>query len=281
MCPGAYRPAVDTTIEVSVDDRSFDGPHGPVRVRVYRPSRGDAHRASLPGFVWCHGGGWIGGDLDMVEAHDTSVRIAQQLPGVVVSVEYRLAPAHRFPVPVDDIVAAWRGVHDDAGELGIDTARVALGGASAGGHLTALALPQLTPRPKAFVAVYPATDPDAGPYVDRPAETAPEHWLDPPTIRALWAELHGPDQSPTDASVPARQDLTAFPPTLVTTAGIDSLTPQAERFVELLRAAGVDVEHHHEPWAHHGYLSLTGHSRRATAALDRHVDWLRDALRRH
>lgn len=260
---------------VTVESRTFEGPSGPVPVRLYRPEDADG---LLPGFVWSHGGGWIGGDLDMVEAHDTAIAIAEQLPGVVVSVEYRLAPTHRYPVPVNDVATAMANVVADAPNLGIDRERIGFGGASAGAHLSALAIELVDFRPKALVLVYPATDPVDGPYEDRPDDCRPEHWLDQRMTASLYGELMGPDPRTTDNTIPARGDLASLPPTLVTIAGIDGLRAQAIEYVALLEKAGVDVELHDEPWAYHGYLSNVDRSRRAQAALARHVDWLRDRL---
>src|SRR5436190_93282 len=161
---------------VTVEDRTFDGPHGPIPVRTYRSQRAPA--SSAPAFVWNHGGGWVGGDLDMPEADATSRRIALGIDGVVVSVDYRLVPAHVFPVPVDDVVAAFEATVAAADQLGIDAARIGLGGASAGGHLSALAAARVAPRPTAVVLVYPAVDPPGGPYVDRPADCRRRWWFD-------------------------------------------------------------------------------------------------------
>ena len=259
---------------VTVEARTFEGPSGPVPVRIYTP----AVEGPLPGFVWCHGGGWVGGDLDMVEAHDTSIAIAEQLPGVVVSVEYRLAPAHRYPAPLNDVGAALANVVAQAPTLGIDRDRIGFGGASAGAHLAALAVELVDFRPKALVLVYTATDPVDGPYEDRPDDVGPEQWIDRRMAAALFAELLGPDPQTTDNLVPARGNLAALPPTLVTVAGIDGLRAQALEYVQLLEKAGVDVELHDEPWAYHGYLSNVDQSKRAKAALARHVDWLRSQL---
>ena len=265
-------------MDVTVEDRTFDGPDAAVPVRIYRPADAAGAGELLPGFVWCHGGGWIGGDLDMVEAHDTSIAIAAQLPGVVVSVGYRLAPAHRYPAPLNDVAATLANVIAAAPELGIDRTRLGFGGASAGAHLAALAIELVDHRLRAFVLVYPATDPVDGPYEDRPDDVLPEQWLDQPTTAALFRTLLGPDLQTTDNLVPARGDLASLPPTLVTVAGVDGLRAQALEYAGLLRAAGVDVEVHDEPWAYHGYLSNVGRSRRSDAALARHVDWLRARL---
>jgi acetyl esterase/lipase len=265
---------------VDIHHASFDGPHGPVPVRIYRsPARDGA------GLVWSHGGGWMAGGLDMPEADGVARGVATGLPGVVVSVDYRLAPAHRYPVPVDDVVAAWQGTVARAGDLGIDPRRLAIGGASAGAHLTAVAADRLAsasdgPRPAAVVLVYPATDPVGGPYVERPASVPEEAWFGQEITSGLFLQLLGVgvDQVP-DGAVPAKLSLADLPPVLVTTAGHDGLAAQAIHYVELLRRAGVDVTHHDEPAAFHGYLNQVGVTPAADAALARHVDWLRTTLR--
>jgi acetyl esterase/lipase len=273
-------------VELIVENTAYDGPHGPVPVRTYRsPAAADA----APALVWCHGGGWIGGDLDMQEADGVARVVAESLPGVVVSVEYRLAPGHLFPAPVDDVLAAFAGTHRAADALGVDRRRIALGGASAGAHLCALAAARLraedaaVDRPVALVLVYPATDPVDGPYDPRPVECPQEYWLGRTVTTSLFSNLLGPDvdvaaDGAPDDAVPARVAVEGLPPTLITTAGIDGLTAQAVAYVAQLESAGVDVTHHDQPRLYHGYLSNVGTSRGADAALARHVDWLRSAL---
>src|ERR1700757_3414026 len=121
---------------VRVRDESAPGPHGPVPVRIYTPPGDVPDRA--PCLVWVHGGGFIGGDLDMREADCTAREVCAGGGSVVVSVDYRLAVGGVcYPVPHDDTVAAVTWVRDRAEELGIDPARITIGGASAGGNLTA------------------------------------------------------------------------------------------------------------------------------------------------
>ncbi len=137
------------------------GPAGDIPLRLYRPLGSDAGQA-LPVLVYYHGGGWVIGDLD---THDVLCRQLCNGAGcAVVSVDYRLAPEHRFPAAVEDAIAATRWIHANAQALGLDAARFAVGGDSAGGNLAAVVA--LTERdagasglPIAFqLLIYPATD---------------------------------------------------------------------------------------------------------------------------
>jgi len=252
-----------------------------VAVRWYR-STALVDDEPAPALVWVHGGGWQYGDLDMPEADSVAQVVAAGLPGVVVSVDYRLAPGHRHPAALDDVVTAWRAVHAHAASHGVDADRLALGGGSAGAHLAVLAALELAGRgtsPAALLLAYPVTDPADGPYGERHPDCPPPLWPGQEGIAGLFAGYLGGD--PADAPddlVPARRDLAALPPTLVTAAEVDCLRPQAERFVDLLRDGGVEVAHHHVDGVLHGYLNTVGDEPLATAALDRHVDWLRERL---
>lgn len=267
--------------DVERRDAELPGPDGPVRVRWYRSIKLDPAEPA-PALVWVHGGGWRYGDLDMPEADSVAQVVAADLPGAVVSVDYRLAPAHRHPAALHDVLAAWRWVHAEGAHHGVDVDRVALGGASAGGLLAAaaaLVLGEAGERPARLVLAYPVTDPDGGPYVECHPDCPPVLWLGREGTTGLFAAYL--DGDPADAGapiVPARGDLSLLPPTLVTTAECDGLRPQGVRFVELARAAGVDVEHHDVTSVLHGYLNTVGGEPIADAALDRHVAALRDAL---
>ena len=258
-------------------DAVVPGPSGDVPVRWYRP---EGLQGPAPALVWVHGGGWQYGDLDMPEADSVAQVVASTLPGVVVTVDYRLAPTHRHPAALDDVLTVLRWVLDDAGEQGIDAARVAVGGGSAGAHLAALAtvgLDAAGPTPAALWVAYPVTDPLEGPFEDRHPDCPPVLWLGEEGTSQLFRGYVGDDPAG-DEAVPARAELTRLPPTLVTTAEIDSLRAQALRFVELARTAGVQVTHHDVPGVLHGYLNVVGDEPLADAALARHVDWLRATL---
>lgn len=267
--------------DVVVVDANVPAPRGAVLTRVYRPADLDSVDRVL---VWAHGGAWLGGDLDMPEAHSVAQRVAAGVRCAVVSVGYALAPTHVHPVPVDDIVAVVEAAR--AGGLrdhGVEAPeRVALGGASAGGHLAALAtlrLRDLGTAPDALWLAYPAVDPLDGPYpADRPADCPTILWFDATLTPAIFmAYLGGASDAPGDA-VPARGDLRGLPPTLVTTCGYDALAPQARSFATALREAGVDVEHQDAPDLLHGYLNEIAVVPTADAALTRHLDWLSSQL---
>src|SRR4051795_2356886 len=142
--------------DVATRDDAVPGPHGPVPVRIYTPDS-----PTGAGLVWAHGGGFIGGDLDMREADWTAREIAARAGAVVVSVDYRLAVGGVcYPVPHDDVVAAVTWVRDAAGDLGVDPARISIGGASAGANLAAGAALKLRDRdgwvPAALLLAYPS-----------------------------------------------------------------------------------------------------------------------------
>lgn len=262
---------------VAWEDLEVDGPDGPVRVRRYEPT--DTSAGALACLVWCHGGGWGLGDLDMPEAHVVAQRVAVRVEAVVYSVDYRLAPAHPYPAPQEDIVAAYEHA---LGDPVVDPTRIAIGGASAGGHLAACAAHRLVVAEAPLAAVflaYPATDPVDGPYPDERPDACPDLiWFDGPKLGALFAKHTGTAPPPSGA-VPMRLDPAGSPPTLVTTVPLDSLRPQAETYIEHLAAAGVDVEHHEVRHVLHGYLDMAGTVAVADAALDRHLGWLSEALR--
>jgi acetyl esterase len=255
------------------------GPGGPIPVRWYR-SDALAQGEPSPTFVWAHGGGWQYGDLDMPEADSVAQVVAAGLPGSVVTVDYRLAPAHRHPAALDDLVAGFRRVVADGADHGVDTRRVALGGASAGGHLAALAALDLAARgvaPAALLLAYPVTDPAGGPYEERHPDCPPVLWLGEEGTMGLFRGYLG-DGFEGELPVPANRDVSVLPPTLVTTAEADSLRAQAVHFVGLARDAGVEVTHHEVEGVLHGYLNTVGDDARADAGLARHLGWLRAAL---
>ena len=264
---------------VTCTDATIPGPGGPIPVRWYRSTALDADEAA-PALVWAHGGGWQYGDLDMPEADSVAQIVAAGLPGVVVTVDYRLAPKHRHPAALDDVRAAFRWVAAEGSAHGVDPARLALGGGSAGGHLSALAALDLAAAgapPAALVLAYPVTDPDGGPYEPRHPDCPPVLWLGHEGTMGLFRGYLG-DGFAGEPPVPSACELAELPPTLVTTAEVDSLRSQAVWFVQLARAAGAQVTHQEVEGVLHGYLNTVGDEPLATAALDRHVAWLRQKL---
>src|SRR5437870_8274937 len=143
----------------TVKDLTADGPAGTIPARLYRP-KGVPASTMLPALVYFHGGGWVIGDI---ETHDVLCRQLTADAGIeVVSVDYRLAPEHKFPAAVDDAWAATKWVEANAGKLGVDPKRIAVGGDSAGGNLAAvvalLARDAGAPAIALQVLLYPVTD---------------------------------------------------------------------------------------------------------------------------
>jgi acetyl esterase len=224
-----------------------------VRVRVYRPSA----EGPLPVLVYAHGGGWCAGDLD---THDTICRrLATDGGQIVVAVDYRRAPEHRYPAGHEDLLSAWRWVEQHAVELGGEPERVAIGGDSAGGNLAAavcLSLRESGAAQPAFQwLVYPATDLRCGSASHR--EFGEGYVLTAAAIQWYLAR-YGADPTDPRASVLLAADLRGLAPAIIATAGFDPLRDEGEAYAERLRVAGVQVEEHRFPGLVHGFLAMDG-----------------------
>lgn len=259
-----------------VEDRRFPGPGGEIPVRIYWPE-GDG---PLPALVYLHGGGWV---LGSIVSTDSPCRtIANRGGCVVISVDYRLAPEHRFPAAAEDTYAAVRRVAENAAALGVDPARIAVGGSSAGGNLAAVASLMARDRggpPIAYqVLIYPVTD-----YVfDTPSyhENAEGYMLTRNTMIWYWANYLGDEADGRHPyASPARaESLAGLPPALVITAEYDPLRDEGEAYARRLEEAGVPVTLRRYEGMIHGVLSRAGvleGGRRALADLG---DALRAAL---
>ncbi|NAZ84195.1 alpha/beta hydrolase fold domain-containing protein [Kineococcus sp. R8] len=275
-----------------------EGPHGPVPLRVYAGG-------SATALLWCHGGGFTAGDLTMPEAHGVATVLAHEAGVTVVTVDYRLAgrrsgpggAAVRWPVPSDDVVAAWRWLQ--AWRPGGATPRLHLGGASAGANLAAGAALRLGAEdgPRSLLLAYPTLHvvqpPPGAELAAAVAALPPGQRFDPPQVRGMYAELLGPevlgdggglDGGGLDgggATVPVeavpgtapRDRLATLPPTLVLLSEVDGLRPSGEAFVASLTEAGVPVRRELEPGTLHGHLD-TPQLPGAAASLGRMAGWL-------
>lgn len=227
-----------------VRELRIDAPAQPIPVRLYRPL-GAAPGETLPALVYFHGGGWTIGDLD---THDTLCRQLSNRAGcAVVSVDYRIAPEHRFPAAVDDSIAATRWVRANAAALAVDATRVAVGGDSAGGNLAAvasIALRDAGEAPLAFqLLIYPVTD------LRRVAPSYTTHGQGYLLTREAMDYFH--DHYIADAahdldwraSPLLRDDLAGLPPALVLTAGCDPLHDEGLQYAQRLSEAGNRATH--------------------------------------
>ena len=251
------RPA-DVEPVAAVDDGHIPGPDDEIPVRVYRPAIEGGPR---PGVVYFHGGGFVICDLD---SHDGACRrLANASGAVVVSVDYRLAPEHPWPAAPEDAYAATRWVADHAAELGIDDARLALAGDSAGGNLTAVVALMARDRggpPLAFqLLVYPVIDLGStrAQYASQ-RENGEGYFLTVPQMewyrrQYLADEAHGeqPYASPIKAS-----SLAGLPPACIVTAEMDPLRDEGEAYGGALEAAGVPVTVHRAPGMFHGFFNM-------------------------
>ena len=252
---------------LDVRDQDIPGPHGPIGIRVYRqptPVTGPA-----PALVWCHGGGFTFGDLDMPEGDQTSRAVAARTGGTVVSVDYRLVTddANKYPIPLDDVVAAYTWAVEHADELGTEPHRIALGGASAGGNLVCGAALRLRdvggPLLPLLLPIYPLVHVELPTYSDELAAKLPDapadHVIDLPDVASINDYFLGGAGVEHYAFAALAPDLTGFPRTVIVNAEYDSLRASGEAFAEQLRAAGVDVRVELVPGVLHGHLNLVGY----------------------
>ena len=237
----------------AIDDLVADGPHGPIPVRRYLPS--DA--SNLAVVVLIHGGGFVCGDVPSYDL--VARRLAAESGAAVFSVEYRLAPEHPFPIPLDDCHAALAWVVANGGELGVDGTRVAVAGDSAGGNLSAaVALRSRIEGPelRAQVLIYPVIDPacDTKSMVDN----ATGYMLTADSMREMWGFYLGGRADRDDAflAVDKAADLSGLPPALVITAEFDPLRDEGERYASLLDAADVDTKLVRYDGMIHGFLGM-------------------------
>lgn len=261
----APRPEID-----QVKDLDADGPAGAIPMRLYRPS---AH-ATLPVVLFIHGGGFVFGDLD---THDALCRtLALQSGMAVAAVDYRLAPEHPYPAALDDCHAALRWLAANADALGLDAARIGLGGDSAGGQLavaTALKARDRGPPLRHLALLYPLVDPHCA----SASMTAfgQDYMLTRAFLEWSWA-AYAATGAKTDPFVQlAAADLAGAPPTTIITAGYDPLCDEGRDLAERLASAGVRVSAHHFPDMIHGFAGLPI----ALEAADRAIGLITRAMR--
>ena len=273
----ALSPPVPEAAEVR--DLAASGPAGPIPLRLYR-GFGTEAGALLPALVYFHGGGWTIGDLD---THDIVCRtLANRARCAVFAVDYRMGPEHKFPAAVEDCVAATRWVAGQGAALGVDAARIAVGGDSAGGNLAAVVAITLRDAggpPLAFQAlVYPATD--------QRMDTASHARLSEGYLltrdNMLWFRsnyLSPADYDDWRASPIRAADLARLPPAHIITAGYDPLLDEGRAYSDRLVAAGVPVLYECFEGMTHGFLTMGGVVAAANHALYRIGQSLAQAFR--
>jgi len=239
----------------AVVDRTIDGAAGELRARVYSP----CGSGPFPLLVFFHGGGWVFGNL---AAYDATCRALTNAAGcVVVAMEYRLAPEHRFPAAPEDCYAALQWVAAHAAEIGGDPTRIAVGGDSAGGNLAtvvaALARDRHGPALRFQLLIYPVTDHDFDTASYR--ENADGYLLTRQAMMQFWDHyLPNPAERDQAMASPLRsRNLQGLPPALVLTAECDPLRDEGEAYAARLSESGVAVSLKRYPGMIHGFFSLS------------------------
>lgn len=241
----------------SVEDVAAPSPHGPIPLRVYTPNTLKKGGAA-PALIFYHGGGWVICDLD--SHHTVCAEIADQAGCMVFSVDYRLAPEHKFPAAALDAIAATEWIVANAAKFGIDPNRIFVGGDSAGGNLTAVvtlhARENGGPQFAGQVLIYPATDmamahpSHANPDADVLLTNSLMRWF---INHYLTGEADVDDWR---ASPSRAKDLRGLPRAFVMTAGADPLHDEGVAYKDRLQASGVEVTYVDYPGQFHGFWTM-------------------------
>jgi acetyl esterase len=242
---------------VRVEPLTIPGPGGDIPARAYRP---DSQDAQTPVMIFAHMGGGVIGDLETCHAFCSI--LAKTARGPVISVDYRLAPEHRFPAGLEDVLAAYRFARDNAQQFGAPQGQAAIGGDSMGGNFAAVVCQELKragePQPALQLLVYPCVD------VACESASMTTYAEAFPLTRALmdWFVGHymGPGDSPADPRLsPLRApDVSGLAPAVVVTAGFDPLLDQGEAYARRLKESHVPVAYRCYDSLAHGFTAFTG-----------------------
>jgi acetyl esterase len=242
---------------VRSENLSIGGPGGALRLRVYRPPVQDP---AAPLMVFAHSGGGVIGDLETCDAFCGI--LAKVARCAVLSVDYRLAPEHRFPAGLEDMLAAYRWARENSARFGAPAGQVAVGGDSMGGNFAAVVAQEMKrlgePQPALQLLIYPC--------VDMASETqsmtifADAYPLSRPAMEWFMSHYLGPGADPGDlrASPIRTPDLSDLAPAVIATAGFDPLVDQGEAYAKRLRDAGVPVIYRCYDGLAHAFTAFTG-----------------------
>lgn len=257
----------------SVTDRSVDSPYGLVRIRLYDPQPGQAK----PALIYLHGGGWTFFSLD---THDRLMREYCARTGfVVIGVDYALSPEAKFPVALEQIVAACRFAATHGREIGVDQHRIAIGGDSAGGNLAIAASIRLRDDGdeiiRAIVLNYAVLDRDSSADARERLGSA-GNVLTYDEMDGFWRNYLRPGDDPHQPlASPLRASLRGLPPTLIVVPEFDLLTEQSEELATRLQAAGVWGRLAKYRGAVHSFLEAVSIAPLADRAIGETAEWLR------
>jgi acetyl esterase len=262
---------------LSVAPLAIPAPHGKIPARIYTPKTLRMKDGLAPVLVFFHGGGWVIGDLD---SHDVACRkLADEGQLIVISVDYRLAPEHKFPAAVDDAIAATKWIAENAKQLCIDATRLMVGGDSAGGNLAAVvaiaARDGNGPDIAGQVLIYPATEAARMHPSHREPETSillthsVTQWFYEQYLASA-ADVHDWRASPGRAKT-----LIGLPSAYVLTAGADPLRDEGDEYARRLKEAGVPVTWRHFPGQFHGFFTMGKLLQQANVAASEIGGWLK------
>jgi acetyl esterase len=256
---------------------SIPAPHGTIPARIYVPKQPRLKDGLAPALVFFHGGGWVIGDLD---SHDVVCRqLAVEGELIVIAIDYRLAPEHKFPAATEDAIAATNWVAANARELGIDITNLSVGGDSAGGNLAAVVAlaardgngPVLTGQ----LLIYPAVDfaMTHGSHSEPETSVLLTHsvirWFRDHYLSGA-ADAHDWRASPARAG-----SFAGLPPAYVLTAGADPLRDEGDEYAARLKQAGVAVTTKHFPGQFHGFFTMGKLLQQANVAVSEIGTWLK------
>ncbi len=273
----AQRVGVDAGAPTDLDVRELEvaGGAGPLRARLYTP---EGAPSVGPGLVYFHGGGFVIGDLD---THDGFLRRLSAASGVkVLSVDYRLAPEHPFPAAHDDALAATRWAFDHAAGIGFDPARIAVGGCSAGGNLSACVALELKADPARKLAfqllLYPATAMAQDTQSRR--DLAEGHLLTAEVMAWFGDHFAAAGHPQQRRAEPVHADVSSVAPALVVTAGFDPLKDEGKAYAAAIGAAGGRAEHLEYGGFVHDFYTLAPFCPGVPAAIEETAAKLKAAL---
>lgn len=261
----------------SVAPLAIPAPHGAIPARVYTPLTLRQNNGLAPCLIFFHGGGWVIGDLD---SHDVVCRkLADEGELIVIAIDYRRSPEHRFPAAFEDAFAATKWIAANANRLGIDASRLVVGGDSAGGNLAAVvaiaARDGGSPAITAQVLIYPVTDLS----MTHPSHREPEtslllshsliHWFRDQYLASA-ADIDDWRASPIKAKT-----LAGLPPAYVLTAGADPLRDEGNEYAAKLEQAGVPVTYRTFPGQFHGFFTMGKLLEQANVAAREIGAWLK------
>lgn len=248
---------------------------GGVRLRLHVPENGPA----LPAMLYIHGGGWT---MFSIETHDRLMReYAAAARCIVVGIDYSLSPEAKFPQALDEIIAAYRWLREHGGAHGVDMARIAVGGDSAGANLSVAAALKLradgVQLPDAMLLNYGAFGPEPTP--SYPRYDGPDYMLTVEEMDRFWVNYARDPSDLADPLVsPILADLHGLPPAFLTIAECDILQDTNEAMASRLLAAGVPVESRIYAGATHSFLEAMSISPLAAGAIEDGARWLRGTL---